>query len=256
MLRRVMAVALLALSFALSSFSQSAPEPVSPQVSSSKEQQVDVNTPPAAQAPTEQPPATQQTSQQPTQPEKKKSSKLKRKVDEALPECVNLIFYHGCRHSDARQQDADEKQQQKLAEATDRCKQLTAALPAALASKLNATHPVQLDSSFSSSQKPQPATPYCTPEDVLAADHDVDVGDFNFKDKNYHGAEMRYRSALERLPGEPVATLHLARVLEKLDNKAEAYDQYKIFLEWSPTGKDAEEANAAIARLQKELALK
>ena len=256
MLRRVMAVALVAFSLSLTSFSQSAPGSTSPQESSSKEQQVDVNTPPAAQPSVAQPPAEQQPSPQPAEPEKQKSSKLKRKVDEALPECVNLIFYRGCRHSDARQQDADEKQQQKLAEAADRCKQLTAALPAPLAMKLNAKPPVQLDSSFSSSQKPQPSTPYCTPEDVVAADHDVDVGDFNFKEKNYHGAEMRYRSALERLPGEPIATLHLARVLEKLGNKAEAYDQYKVFLEWSPTGKDAEEANAAIARLQKELALK
>src|SRR5689334_10748887 len=117
MLRRIMAVALLAFVFALSSLSQTGPGATSPQESSSsKQQQVDVNTPPVAQ-----PPAEQQPTPNPTEPEKKKSSKLKRKVDEALPECVNLIFYRGCRHSDARQQDADEKQQQKLIEATDRC---------------------------------------------------------------------------------------------------------------------------------------
>jgi hypothetical protein len=246
-----MVVALLAFLPSGASFSQAAPNGNGPQESSSKEQQMDVNAPPSTQ-----PPATQQPSAQPTEPEKKKSSKVKRKIDEALPDCVNLIFYHGCRHSDSRQQDADERQQQKLIEAADRCKQLTAALPGPLAVKLNDRQPVRVDPSVSSSQKPQPAVPYCTPEDVVAADHDVEVGDFNLKDKNYRGAEMRYRSALERLPGEPIATLHLARVLEKLGNKAEAYDQYKIFVEWSPTGKDAEEANSAMARLQKELALK
>ena len=44
--------------------------------------------------------------------------------------------------------------------------------------------------------------------------------------------------------------------LEKLGNKGEALDQYRLFLLWKPTGKDSEEANTAIARLQKELALK
>jgi tetratricopeptide (TPR) repeat protein len=98
--------------------------------------------------------------------------------------------------------------------------------------------------------------PYCMGEDVLAADHDVDVGDFYFVQQNYRAAEMRYRSALERLPGEPIASLHLARVLEKLGNKPEAAEHYKTFLEWSPNGKDADEAKAAIERWQKETAQK
>jgi tetratricopeptide (TPR) repeat protein len=247
MLRHVLSFELLPISFG--GWCQASSNDSTAKESSSKQQPVDINTPPTTQQPSEQ---------QPTEPSKKKSSKLSRKVDEVLPDCVNLIFYHGCRHSDARQQDADEKQQQKLVEAADRCKQLSAALPPSLAAKTgertapeNAANPNE-----SSSKQPHQPIPYCTPEDVVAADHDVDVGDFNFKEKNYRGAEMRYRSALERLPSEPVATLHLARALEKLGNKAEAYAQYKIFLEWSPTGKDAEEANAALARLQKELALK
>jgi len=176
-------------------------------------------------------------------------------MSEALPDCVNLIFYHGCRSNAARQDKIDKNAQEKLSVATERCQQLTAALPEQLAAKYNKTSPATADPNVSSSKQQEP-TPYCTPEDVVAADHDVDVGDFNFKDKNYRGAEMRYRSALERVPGEPVATLHLARALEKLGNKSEALDQYKLFLLWKPTGKDAEEANAAIARLQKELALK
>jgi tetratricopeptide (TPR) repeat protein len=250
MLGRVSTVVLLTFLFATTCFAQSSPDSAGSQQSSSKDQQVDIKTPPNPVQPIEEQPAPQ-----PTQ-EKKKSSKISRKIDEALPDCVNLIFYRGCRHSDARQQDADEREQQKLAEAAERCKQLTAALPAAVAAKLGETKAAEIDPNFSSSRQPQPPAPYCTPEDVIAADHDVDVGDFNFKDKNYRGAEMRYRSALERLPEEPIATLHLARVLEKLGNKAEAYDRYKVFLEWSPTGKDAEEANSAIARLQKQLALK
>jgi predicted Zn-dependent protease len=248
MLGRLLSVALFFVSITICAWAQTAPSGSNPQESSSQQPQVDVATPPAAQPPPEH---------QPTEPPTKKHSKVSHKVDEALPDCVNLIFYHGCRHSTARQEDADEKQQQKLVEAADRCKQLTKALPPPLAAKSsvhtaseNSTSPAE-----SSSKQPREVAPYCTAEEVVAADHDVDVGDFNFGNKNYRGAEMRYRSALERLPGEPVATLHLARVLEKLGNKTEAYDQYKIFLEWSPAGKDAEEANAALVRLQKELAL-
>lgn len=171
-------------------------------------------------------------------PNPQKSSPVKHKLDEALPDCVNLIFYHGCRNSSARQQDAEEKEQKKLAEAAERCKQLTAALPAAFQPHAS------------------PTVQYCTPEDVIAADHDVDVGDFNFHDKNYKGAEMRYRSALQRLPGEPVATLHLARLLEKTGRKSEALEQYQIYLSWKPTGKEAEEASAAIKRLQSKMSKK
>jgi tetratricopeptide (TPR) repeat protein len=246
MLRQIVAVALLFIG--LTGWTQSSPSSSTPQEGSSKQQQVDITTPPTTQPPPEQ---------QPEQPTKERS-KVSRKVDQALPDCVNLIFYHGCRHSTARQEDADEKQQQKLVEAANRCKQLTAALPTSLAAKasVRAVSENPANSGENSSKQPHETAPYCTAEDVVAADHDVDVGDFNFENKNYRGAEMRYRSALERLPGEPVATLHLARALEKLGNKTQAYDQYKIFLEWSPTGKDAQEANAALVRLKKELALK
>ena len=251
MLCRRLAVALLAISFAFASWAQSSSSNSSSQEDTSKPQPGDITTPPTNQ------PSEQQPAEQPAEQNKKKRSKLSRKVDEAMPDCVNLIFYHGCRHSTARQEDANEKQQQKLAEAADRCKQLTAALPLSLAAKAGVhTSPDRPNTNDSSSKQQPTSAPYCTADEVVAADHDVDVGDFNFKDKNYAGAEMRYRSALERLPGEPVATLHLARALEKLGNKAEAYDQYKIFMQWSPTGKDAQEANAALARLQKELALK
>lgn len=202
--------------------------------------------------------ATPEPEQKPeTQPSAGKGhNKVTRKLGEALPDCVNLIFYRGCRHSGARQDAANQKQQEQLSEAGERCKQLTAALPEQLAAKYNKTAPAESSGGYSSSKQPQDPTPYCTPEDVLAADHDVDVGDFNFNDKNFRGAEMRYRSALERVPAEPIATLHLARVLEKLGNKSEALDQYRTFLLWKPAGKDAEEANTAIARLEKELALK
>ncbi len=250
MLRRGLTVAVLLLP--VFCFGQSTTPESTSQESTSRQPQTTITTPPQPeQQPESQPPTPEdQKKQQPS------GNKVTRKLGEALPDCINLIFYHGCHPNTARQEKIEKDAQQKLTVATERCKQLTAALPQQLAAKINKTAPAESSGDFSSSKQSQEPTPYCTPQDVLAADHDVDVGDFNFKDKNYRGAEMRYRSALERVPGEPVATLHLARALEKLGNKSEALDQYKIFLLWNPSGKDAEEVNAAIARLQKELALK
>ncbi len=181
---------------------------------------------------------------------KKKPSKVKKKLGDLVPGCANLIFYHGCR---ATEPDT-EKEQAKLADATERCKQLTAALPPRFAPK---EIPASSVPAGQSSSRAEPVShPWCTPQDVLAADHDVDVGDYYLTQQNWRGAQMRYQSALERLPGEPVASLHLARVLEKLGNKAGALQHYESFLEWKPSGKDADEANAAITRLQKETAQK
>jgi tetratricopeptide (TPR) repeat protein len=179
--------------------------------------------------------------------QQKKGSKVTRQMKKALPDCINIIFSI-CPGNRVRQDEANEADEARLARAAERCRQLKAARP----SPAPAT-PSQVPAGESSSKTAMPAdvSPMqCTPEDVLAAEHDVEVGDFNFSERNYRGAEMRYRSALERLPGDPIATLHLARVLEKQGKKPEALQQYQAFMTWSPVGKDAEEANAAIARLR------
>jgi tetratricopeptide (TPR) repeat protein len=198
-----------------------------------------------------------QPSDQNQQQSKKKPNKVKEKLGDLLPDCTNLIFFHGCRAPKSEDDKDDRKQQQRLQDATQRCQQLTAALPPSMAHRQPAPSSNASAGESSSRAASQPDIhPYCMPEDVLAADHDVDVGDFYFAQQNFRAAEMRYRSALERLPGEPIASLHLARLLEKLGNKSEAADHYKAFLEWSPTGKDADEAKAAVERLQKKTAQK
>jgi tetratricopeptide (TPR) repeat protein len=205
--------------------------------------------------PSPQPPAdtTQPNPPDTTQPNKK--NKVMHKAAEAIPDCVNLIFYIGCRHSDRRQQDADERAARERADAAKRCEQLTEARSKQVATKPTTDHPTlpevpNGESSSRTSLPPEPEQPYCTPESVLAAAHDVEVGDFNMNNKNYRGAEMRYRSALEGLPDDPVATLHLARLLEKQGRKAEALRLYQSYMTWSPTGKEAAEAQAAITRLE------
>jgi tetratricopeptide (TPR) repeat protein len=85
---------------------------------------------------------------------------------------------------------------------------------------------------------------------ALAAAHNVDVGDFNFKEKNYRGAFMRYRDALEEKPGDAAIHVRLGRVLEKLNDFPQAIEHYKAAQKLGGPEKWSNEANSALSRLQ------
>jgi tetratricopeptide (TPR) repeat protein len=79
---------------------------------------------------------------------------------------------------------------------------------------------------------------------------DIEVGDFYFKRKNYHGAEDRYREALFYKDNDAIATYRLAVCLEKLDRPDEAIEEYESYLKILPHGPEAAEVQKAIARLR------
>ncbi len=186
----------------------------------------------------------------PDNKEQKKSSKVKRKMRDAVPDCVNIIFSK-CWHNDARQQEVEEQAAERRAQAAKRCEAIEAArarrTPAPTPAPAPSLAPGESSSKSSTSSSGSPAG--CTPEDVLEAEHDVDVGDTYVGTGNQKAAEMRYRDALKALPDDPVATLHLARLLEKQGRKTEALEFYRSYMTWSPNGKDAEDATKAIAKL-------
>lgn len=87
---------------------------------------------------------------------------------------------------------------------------------------------------------------------------DMDIGSLACKYKNYRGAELRFRHALEIKPGQPEATFKLAEALEKLGNGQdttgkmrleEAKQAYQEYLATQRNGKYAERARQAIERL-------
>ena len=80
---------------------------------------------------------------------------------------------------------------------------------------------------------------------------DMEVGDFNFKDKNYRGAELRFRDALNYKPDDPEATFELAESLQRLGNSDEAKEGYQTYLKVQPDGPYAERARTALQRLEK-----
>jgi tetratricopeptide (TPR) repeat protein len=84
---------------------------------------------------------------------------------------------------------------------------------------------------------------------------DMDVGDFYLNQKkNYAGAAMRFRDALEQKPNDPRATFMLAQSLEGLQQNDEARETYAAYLKLEPKGPFAGDAKKALERLQTESA--
>ena len=81
------------------------------------------------------------------------------------------------------------------------------------------------------------------------AQKDVEVGDYYFKEKNYRGAEGRYRDALLYKPNDASATFRLAQLLEKTDRTCEARTYYASYLKILPHGPNAEDSRRALARI-------
>lgn len=87
-------------------------------------------------------------------------------------------------------------------------------------------------------------------EMTLKAAHDVEVGDYSFEAKNYGGALLRYKDAVEEKPGDAAIHVRLGRALEKLGQLPQAMEQYKAAQELAGPAKWSDEANAAVLRLQ------
>ena len=86
--------------------------------------------------------------------------------------------------------------------------------------------------------------------EVYSAVHDVEVGDFNYGDKNYRGALVRYQSALDEKPNDPGILLRLGKALEKLGDLERAKDKYQASIAAGPDKPSAKEATAALDRIK------
>ena len=88
-------------------------------------------------------------------------------------------------------------------------------------------------------------------EIALAAAHDVEVGDTYFKDQSYDAALQRYKDAAQQKPEDAAIHVRLGRVLEKLNRKPEAMEQYQAAQKLGGPEKWTKEATAALERLQR-----
>ena len=87
-------------------------------------------------------------------------------------------------------------------------------------------------------------------EMALQAAHNVEVGDYSFEAKNYGGALLRYKDAVEEKPEDAAIHVRLGRVFERLGQIPQAIEQYKAAQERPGPAKWSDEAKAAVLRLQ------
>jgi len=85
---------------------------------------------------------------------------------------------------------------------------------------------------------------------ALEAAHNVEVGDYSFGQRNYNGALMRYKDALEEKPEDVAIHVRLGRVYEKLGQLPPAIDAYDAAQKLPRTEKWTDEAKSALIRLQ------
>ncbi len=84
----------------------------------------------------------------------------------------------------------------------------------------------------------------------LAAAHDTDAGDYDFKIRNYQGALLRYQAALDEKPGDVAIYVRLGRVYEKLHRVPQALEQYRAAEKLAGPKNYTDEAEAALRRLE------
>jgi tetratricopeptide (TPR) repeat protein len=85
---------------------------------------------------------------------------------------------------------------------------------------------------------------------TLAAAHNIEVGDYYFKDKNFSAALLRYNDALDEKPADPAIHVRLGRVLEKLNQLPRAIEHYQAAQKLDGPEKWSDEAKSALSRLQ------
>ena len=85
---------------------------------------------------------------------------------------------------------------------------------------------------------------------ALEAAHNVEIGDYYFREKNYSGSSLRYQDALEEKPDDLAIHVRLGRAFEKLNQMPQAIEQYKAAQKLAGPEKWSDEAKSALQRLQ------
>lgn len=88
------------------------------------------------------------------------------------------------------------------------------------------------------------------PWDPHKSDHNVEVGDFEFKRKQYRAAVSRYQEALYWRDNNAVAMYRLALTLEKVGHFTDARKYYQSYVKTLPNGPFAADAHKALQRLK------
>ena len=86
--------------------------------------------------------------------------------------------------------------------------------------------------------------------DPHKAQKDVEIGNFYFKQHNYHAALSRYCEALTYKPNDAIATFRIAESLDRFGDLAGAQIYYEAYLKILPNGPLAAQSRKALARIK------
>lgn len=180
---------------------------------------------------------------------KKPPSRLKRALERAKPNCINIEGRQSCSGNSQSKQQQDEEAQTRLPKNQP-------APRSEPPSGQSSSRDTQIDlSPPPDDMKHEGADVTGVTEfhayDPHKAAKDIEVGDFYFKRGNYKAAEARYEDALDWKPNDAIATFRLAQSEEKLGKKDDALKNYQEYLKILPAGEFAAEAKSGIERLQK-----
>lgn len=87
-------------------------------------------------------------------------------------------------------------------------------------------------------------------ERALEAAHNVEIGDYYFKAKNYAAALLRYNDADLEKSGDVAIHVRMGRVFERLGQSSQAMEQYSEAQKLPGPEKWSDEAKRALLRLQ------
>jgi tetratricopeptide (TPR) repeat protein len=85
-----------------------------------------------------------------------------------------------------------------------------------------------------------------TIHDPKLATDDVHVGQFYLNREDYAGAYARFKEATQADPENPEAVFYLAEAAHRMNHKAEAVQNYQLYLDALPNGPKAKEARKAL----------
>ena len=202
----------------------------------------------------------QSTGDQPAaQPAKKQPSRLKRALERAKPNCIHVGATESCWDQNPGAKERVAKREQE-AEAAQQQAPRNQAPPRSEAPATPAGESSSRDTRVDLSPPPDDMTHEGADTtgvtefhayDPHKAAHNVEVGNYELKRKNYRAAESRFAEALEWKPNDAIATFFLAHSQEKLGKKQDALNNYQAYLKILPSGEYAGDARSGIERLKK-----
>ena len=124
--------------------------------------------------------------------------------------------------------------------------------PSSIKRAIDRLRPVCIDGLLHTCWGTKPNDEPFIPEEDRQFMNEMEVGDTYLKSKNYRGAELRFREALDLRPDDPNVTFKLAQALNLQGKNDEAKSLYESYLKMEKVGRQAYYARNALIKINKQ----